>query len=139
MKKERAIGIILRIFTTDLAGYFTLEEKKGIVELLEKGEENEKYKKMWEEFENIRGLWTAILPTLGSRSQVNIQDEMENIKQKYFPKTFKKTVTIEIEAKNENQINDRVSGLKKYLTFGNDHKLGDEDYEMKIMVEVDKK
>ena len=131
MKIEQAIGIIGRVFVTDLAGTFTLEHKKGIVDLLKKGEENEKYKKMWEEFENIRGLWTAILPT--SRNQVNIQNEMNDIKQKYFPEPVKKTITIKIEAKNEKQFNDRVCGLSKYLSFCNDNKTGDEDYEMKLV------
>jgi len=74
-------------------------------------EELHKYKQMWKEFEKIRGFWIAVLPT--SRNLPNIQDEMEDIKLKYFPKAFKKTIKIEIET---NKFDDIAFGIK---TIGN--------------------
>jgi len=68
------------------------KEFKEVIELLKRGERNEKHKQMWVELEvYIEGKSEALT------------NKMNTLEQKYFPK-IKKTIIIEIEANNENVI-----------------------------------
>ena len=60
---------------------------RKIIKLLEEGE---KYKKMWEELENAGRNYSH-------KYIATTKYLMDNIKQKYFPNTVKKTIKIEIE------------------------------------------
>jgi hypothetical protein len=94
MDIERAIGIIEKVFTTDLAGTFALEQKQCIINLIRRGE---KYEAMWRKLRDI------YLPD-PKVDEGLLKRLMDSLEQKYFPKPIKKTITIEIEAKDEKEL-----------------------------------
>jgi len=67
----------------------------------------EKYEKMWKELEGFieSGKIVEVPEEYLSKEGGVLQYIIETIKQKYFPKPIKKTITIGIEAKNESQYN----------------------------------
>ena len=77
------------------------------IEFLEKAKihEGEKYKAMWEELKDKYGFWI-----FGIVASSNLKEIMKNIEQKYFPK-LKRTITIEVEAKDNKILN----GFEKFL------------------------
>ena len=94
-------------YLSQVKGYLEGGEKKlvtypidEIIKLLKEGKENEKYKKMWygtrDKFVYIEQMNFPIK----RYTYENIMSVMNEIKQKYFPELIKKTIKIEIEAKD---------------------------------------
>jgi len=98
------------------------DKKKG--EVLDFIGELGNYKLMWEEFYRIYGkdlmnlesyLWDR---TKYGSTWVGINERMNELEQKYFPEPFKKTITIEIKAKNEIDMKwflDRFKSFKEQI------------------------
>ena len=57
----------------------------------------EKYKEMWEEFDNKYGHFGLLVCGMSRR----ICEWMKDLEQKYLPQPVKKVITIEVETKNE--------------------------------------
>lgn len=115
METKKAIEIVERVFVTDLAGTFALMQKKGIVDLLNKGEENEKYKKI---FFGIKDKFVYIEQMnfpMKRYTYGNIMSVMNEIKQKHFPEPVKKTVTIEMEAEYEDEIYGGMKDIRELV------------------------
>ena len=78
-------------------------------------EEGEKYKKIVEEMDEVLepGMIFEIPEGMvGSRHIDVIKYLFKEIKEKYFPKPVKKTITIEFESKSEDLINRTIKHLK---------------------------
>lgn len=88
---------------------FMIEPINEVIEILEKVEENEKYKKMWYETRDKFVYIEQMNFPIHRYTYENIMSVMNEIKQKYFPELIKKTITIEIEAKD---IDNMAFGMK---------------------------
>ena len=121
MEIKQAKGIIERVFVADLAGTFALMQKKGIVELLEKGEENAKYKEMFEELEEMFKPGKIFYICKNKNFQREAQKIMDlkyiidELKQKHFPEPVKKYITIEVESEKESEVDDGMEDIKKFV------------------------
>lgn len=78
-----------------------------IINLLKRGE---KFEEMWEEITVCAYKYRDV-----SNNYTHLVDLMEEIKQKYFPKTVKKTITIEFESDIEKAIESNINLMKAYL------------------------
>jgi len=75
-------------------------------------DENNKLKQMWEELE--REIQVCALRKLFTKNVV-FSYLLDVIKQKYFPKSIKKTVTIEIEAEKEHEVNCGIKDIEELV------------------------
>lgn len=82
-------------------------QKDQLFNLLERGEENEKYKAIVDELENkFQYYW--------------VKDAIKAMKQKYFPKPVKKTITIEVEADNKDVLEGESNFVKAFFERNKD-------------------
>ena len=84
-----------------------------IQQLLRIGEINSKYKQVWEEIFQVYGNCPITFDDGLSRLLYKI---LEEIKQKYFPETLKKTVTIEIEAKDTEDLASSLHDIGNFVS-----------------------
>lgn len=123
MNIELVIGIIERVFVTDLAGKFALEEKQCLINLIRRGEKLEKIvNKIHNEIlsdEHNRKYEIPDAPGFPSRRK-NIHTRIKEIIQKCFPETIKKTITIEIEGEDENilKFESKLNRIVGQINFG---------------------
>ena len=108
MNTREAIEFLTDHYPVETGVYSYKEKSKrknDIIKLLQRGE---KYKAMWGELEN-EGKSYSYSYTATTKFLMN------NIKQKYFPKPIKKTITIEIEGDSEELIEANYSIIEDYL------------------------
>ena len=88
---------------------------------MESIEELKKYKQIWEELiglmkaGEIYTLLPGDIPDKGLRID-GIRRAIEYLQEKYFPKSIKKTLTIEIEAKNHNDMVYALSDIGNFIS-----------------------
>lgn len=96
------------------------EDTEEIVNLII---ELEKYKQIHEEIvDEFAGIEQMNLS--GDKyTYENIITTMNRVKEKYFPKTFKKTVTIEIEAENTRDMGNALTDIGNFVSANGESKM----------------
>ena len=95
-----------------------IEPINEVIEILEKVEENGKYKKMWEELEEMfkpgKTFYVCKNKNFQEQAQkiMDLEYIIDELKEKYIPKPFKKTVKIEVESKNESKVDDGIKDIE---------------------------
>ena len=80
----------------------------SITDLLQCGE---KYKEMWEELEKHK----CLLVDFDNEGYFKRNYFLSEIKQKYFPELVKKYITIEVESKNEREVDAGMEDIKELV------------------------
>jgi len=92
------------------------ERISKIIELLRRGEAFEKIVNEMEEFLEPGVIMEIPEDMVGSRHIDIIKYTFKNIKQKYFPEILKKTVTIEIEAKDTEDLASSLRDIGNFVS-----------------------
>ena len=127
MNTEKAIETIRRVFNFVPSFIGTSEQRESVIKLIE---ELEKYKKIVEETEQFLepGVIMEIPEELMSSRHIDIiKYTFEKIKQKYFPRVYKRKWVIELETTDVHAIRNADSAVRNRFNgreyFGCDLKI----------------